>query len=74
VFVFPPSSGNKSSESGAPNVYPIGTMAKVVQLNRATGKDAFRFSILVEGVSRISLTQFTQVCCLFQSITSCAPF
>jgi ATP-dependent Lon protease len=58
---FPENKNSHDESGGAPSVYPIGTMAKVVQLDKATGKDAFRYSILVEGVSRISLRQFTQV-------------
>ncbi len=58
---FPENKNSNDESGGAPSVYPIGTMAKVVQLDKATGKDAFRYSILVEGVSRISLRQFTQV-------------
>jgi ATP-dependent Lon protease len=54
---------DNSKEGGAngePDVFQIGTAARVVQLEKANASKPYQYSLLVEGLSRIQLDQFEQ--------------
>jgi ATP-dependent Lon protease len=47
-------------QDGQPDVFEIGTAARVVQLEKANSSQPYQYSLLVEGLSRIQLEKFEQ--------------